>query len=61
MKYAIIEGDLIVNVIEADAKFIEDHSLNAVPYTSEAFIGGSYKDGIFTPPPPVVLVEEVTE
>ena len=60
MKYAIIENDLVVNIIEAETNFIEAHNLNAVAYTDEASIGATYKDGIFTPTA-FVLVEEVTE
>ena len=60
MKYAIIENDLVVNIIEADQEFIEAHGLNAVAYTDEASLGATYKDGIFTPTHSVTL-EEVTE
>jgi hypothetical protein len=60
MKYAIIENDLVVNIIEAEPEFIEAHGLNAVPYTDEASIGATYKNGIFTPAA-FVIVEEVTE
>jgi hypothetical protein len=60
MKYAIIENDLVVNIIEAEPEFIEAHALNAVTYTDEASIGATYKDGIFTPAA-FVIIEEVTE
>jgi len=58
MKYAIIENNLVVNIIEAEPEFIEAHGLNAVAYTDEASIGATYKDGIFTPAPSVIVEED---
>lgn len=55
MRIAIIENEIVVNVIEADEKFakslkaeyiIEDES------TGLAFIGGDLKDGKFRAPMP---------
>ena len=60
MRYAIIENDLVINIIVADEDFIEAHNLNAVAYTDEASIGAIYKDGIFTPTNSVIM-EDVTE
>jgi hypothetical protein len=60
MRYAIIENDKVVNIIEAEPEFIEAHNLNAVAYTDEASIGAIYKDGIFTPTNSVIM-EDVTE
>jgi len=60
MRYAIIENDKVVNIIEAEPKFIETHNLNAVAYTDEACIGAIYKDEIFTPTHSVIM-EDVTK
>jgi hypothetical protein len=51
-KYAIIENDVVINVIEADDKFIKDQKINGVKETEEtgvAYIGGKFVDGVFNP------------
>ena len=46
MRYAIIENDVIVNVIVADKKFIKDNNLNAVECDGFG-VGDKYIDGEF--------------
>lgn len=59
--YAIINNNLVVNVIVADSQEIAEEATNAtcveVPEGQSAGIGFSYVDGQFVSPP----VEEPTE
>lgn len=59
MKYAIVENDKVVNIIEAEPDFIKSQGLNGVAYTDQASIGATYKNGIFTSND--VIMEDVTE
>jgi hypothetical protein len=56
MKYAIIEGGIVVNIALADAPLAE----NWIEATADAQIGGAY-DGQFhpAPPPPPPTPEEI--
>ena len=52
--YAVIdENDVVVNVTmwDGQTEFVSDKKL--VPYTDDnpAYIGGTYKEGVFLPPP----------
>lgn len=57
MRYAIIENDLVINIIVADEDFIATQSYDAVAVDDQVAIGSSYKDGIFTAPAPVIVQE----
>lgn len=49
-KYALIENDTVINVIEADEAFIQNHTLHAVLETNKtgiAKIGAKFVDGKF--------------
>ena len=53
MIYAIIVGGLVKNIIQADAKFVEQYYPSAVKITGMApmpGIGWSYMNGTFTAP-----------
>lgn len=49
MRYAIIDGDTVVNIVEADADLALANGW--VKATADAEIGGSYADGVFTRKP----------
>jgi hypothetical protein len=52
-KYAIIENEIVVNIIEADEGFIESQNLSAIletDSTDEAKVGGKVVAGKFTNP-----------
>ena len=49
MFYAILENDIVVNVIVASEKFIEEAKLNAV-LSSTAKVGDQYINGEFITP-----------
>jgi len=61
-RYAIIENDEVVNVIVADAEFIEENKINGVECNDEISPGWKYKSKKFVAPPinyaPVENVEE---
>lgn len=53
MKYAIIENNVVINVIMADDQFIANSGLSAMPIGEEefVFIGQEVVDGQLVPPP----------
>jgi len=55
MRIAIIENDIVVNVIEADEKFVKSLKAEYIienESTGSAFIDGDLKDGKFRAPKP---------
>jgi len=60
MRYAILENDQVVNIIEADAEFIETHDLNAVELDESIGIGWIYVDGSFIAPASIQVTDETT-
>jgi hypothetical protein len=60
MRYAILENDQVVNIIEADLEFIESHDLNAVELNDSIGIGWSYVDGSFIAPASIQVTDETT-
>lgn len=60
MKWAIIENNLVVNVIIADDKFIKANSINAIcidEVTEMVGIGWSYANQTFIAPPMPIELE----
>jgi len=62
-KYAVVDNEIVENVILAEEGFeIEGKVL--VPFGEGCAIGGTYANGIFTPPelpePPVVIPDKVS-
>ena len=62
MKFAVISGDIVTNIIVADSKEIAEQvtSQTCVEYTDEnpAVIGLGYVDGVFEQPT-IIMTEEV--
>lgn len=46
-KYAIIKNELVINVIEADEKFVIEHYPDAVEAPNEIGVGDKYIDEKF--------------
>ena len=55
MRYAIIENDVVKNIVVSEPDFAE--SKGWVEATAGAVIGGTYIDGIFTKPPTTISQE----
>lgn len=53
MRYALIENGVVANIIEADGCL---PGITMVPDDGTAHIGGTYVDGVFTPP---VMVRDI--
>jgi hypothetical protein len=48
MRYAILDGSIVINVIEADDEFIKSQNLNAIADPEMlASVGDEYVDGEF--------------
>ncbi len=60
MRYAIIENEIIVNVIEADKDFVARYELAVLDENNEASVGGKYIDGEFSPAPFIVTEDAET-
>lgn len=56
MRYAVLEGDKVANVIVADAEFAA--SIGAVACPASVGPGWVYNGADFSPPPPVVKTPE---
>lgn len=51
MRFAIIENNLVINVIEADENFVNELEFTAIDVTDKICgIGFSFVDGEFHPP-----------
>lgn len=60
MRYAIIDGSKVINVIEADQTFIDEHQLNAVSVKDKnCGIGFTYIDDEFFAP--VTQIDETND
>lgn len=61
-KWAIIENNLVVNTIEADADFVNEHYPNAILVDGiSADINYTYENGKFIEPAPNIVEEPVSE
>ncbi|MBX4336407.1 hypothetical protein [Bartonella raoultii] len=49
MEYAVVENGVVTNIIVAAKDYIHAFDGEAIP-SSEAQIGWTYKDGVFSPP-----------
>ncbi|UTO27855.1 hypothetical protein [Bartonella harrusi] len=49
MEYAVVEKDVVTNIIVASENYVHAFDGEAIP-SSEAQIGWTYKDGVFSPP-----------
>ncbi|WP_375680468.1 MULTISPECIES: hypothetical protein [unclassified Bartonella] len=49
MKYAVVENGVVTNIIVASEDYVHAFDGEAIP-SSEAQIGWTYKDGVFSPP-----------
>ncbi|ETS07676.1 hypothetical protein [Bartonella henselae] len=49
MDYAVVENGVVTNIIVASKDYVHAFDGEAIP-SSEAQIGWTYKDGIFSPP-----------
>ncbi|WP_375643875.1 MULTISPECIES: hypothetical protein [unclassified Bartonella] len=56
MKYAVVENGVVTNIIVASEDYVHAFDGEAIP-SSEAQIGWTYKDGVFSPP----VVDENTK
>ncbi|WP_375689459.1 hypothetical protein [Bartonella sp. AP57NXGY] len=56
MKYAVVENGVVTNIIVASEDYVHAFDGEAIP-SSEAQIGWTYKDGVFSPP----IVDENTK
>ncbi|EJF82871.1 hypothetical protein [Candidatus Bartonella washoeensis] len=56
MEYAVVENGVVTNIIVASEDYVHVFDGEAIP-SSEAQIGWTYKDGVFSPP----VVEENTQ
>ncbi|ACS51168.1 hypothetical protein [Bartonella grahamii] len=56
MEYAVVENGVVTNIIVASEDYIHALDGEAIP-SSEAQIGWTYKDGVFSPP----IVDENTK
>jgi hypothetical protein len=56
-KYAIIENDIVVNLIECNFDFIQTNNLDAIPETKEtgiAYVGANFIEGKFVLPNEII-------
>ena len=60
MKYAIIENQMVTNVIEASPEFVAEHYPSAVELDKNAGIGWGYVKDKFVAPKPVIVDDETT-
>lgn len=59
MRWAVLEGINVINVIEADKAFIAEHELNAICVDDKSCgIGFTYVNGEFVAPPAQVEIIE---
>ncbi|EJF86231.1 hypothetical protein [Candidatus Bartonella washoeensis] len=56
MEYAVVENGVVTNIIVASEDYVHAFDGEAIP-SSEAQIGWTYKDGVFSPP----VIEESTQ
>lgn len=49
MEYAVVENGVVTNIIVASENYVHAFDGEAIP-SSEAQIGWTYKDGVFSPP-----------
>ncbi|WP_455466803.1 hypothetical protein [Bartonella sp. B39] len=49
MDYAVVENGIVTNIIVASEDYVHAFDGEAIP-SSEAQIGWTYKDGVFSPP-----------
>ncbi|WP_208431511.1 hypothetical protein [Bartonella doshiae] len=56
MEYAVVENGVVTNIIVASEDYVHAFDGEAIP-SSEAQIGWTYKDGVFSPP----IVDENTK
>ncbi|UTO29062.1 hypothetical protein [Bartonella harrusi] len=49
MEYAVVEKGVVTNIIIASENYVHAFDGEAIP-SSEAQIGWTYKDGVFSPP-----------
>ncbi|GAA5101239.1 hypothetical protein [Bartonella acomydis] len=49
MEYAVVENGVVTNIIVASKDYVHAFDGEAIP-SSEAQIGWTYKDGVFSPP-----------
>ncbi|WP_156851752.1 hypothetical protein [Bartonella refiksaydamii] len=49
MEYAVVENGVVTNIIVASEDYVHAFDGEAIP-SSEAQIGWTYKDGVFSPP-----------
>ncbi|UNE53504.1 hypothetical protein [Bartonella machadoae] len=49
MEYAVVEKGVVTNIIVASENYVHAFDGEAIP-SSEAQIGWTYKDGVFSPP-----------
>ncbi|CAK01597.1 hypothetical protein [Bartonella tribocorum] len=49
MKYAVVENGVVTNIIVASENYVHAFDGEAIR-SSEAQIGWTYKDGVFSPP-----------
>ncbi|SSZ39282.1 hypothetical protein [Bartonella grahamii] len=56
MEYAVVENGVVKNIIVASEDYVHAFDGEAIP-SSEAQIGWTYKDGVFSPP----IVDENTK
>lgn len=53
MRYAIINNDIVINIIVADQEFVDQYYAGAINVDGvDCGIGWSYTDGEFIAPPP---------
>jgi hypothetical protein len=60
MRYAIIENELVINIIVAEQDFIDAHCPDAIECNDGVNIGHIYKDNNFIAPPPVIMPPDET-
>lgn len=60
-RYAIIENNKVINIIEADANFIENYEKETVLVDENVSIGYDYIDGEFSYTPPAKTNEQIEE
>lgn len=61
MRYAIIENDIIINIIVADKDFIKEHYSNAIECPASFGVGDGYDGKKFYSNQTTAPIEEVTE
>jgi len=60
MRYAIVENELVINIIVAEQDFIDAHYPDAIECNDGVNIGHIYKDDNFIAPPPIVIPPDET-